>query len=223
VSESKKHDAIQGEIIHEYDGIQEADNRLPLWWLWTLYAAMAFSVVYWFYYEEFEVGPGLQQAYYQQKAREAEKAGNDPTDQELLAQLGTPALGEGAKVFAANCVACHESKGQGKIGPNLTDNSWLHGGDPSQIWKTIKDGIPAKGMPPWGPALGRLGVTQAALFVLSIRNTNVSGKAPEGQPYGAPAEATPTSSPAEPAQGAALPAPAPAPANGEITASTQQP
>ena len=196
MAESKKHDPIQGEIIHEYDGIEEADNQLPRWWLWTLYLAMVFSVVYWFYYEEFQVGPGLQQAYYQEIAREAEKAGTDPSAQELLAQLGTPAVDEGAKVFAANCVACHESKGQGKIGPNLTDNAWLHGGDPAQIWKTIKEGVPAKGMPPWGPALGRLGVTQAALYVLSIRNTNVSGKAPEGQPYGGPGEAEPPAAPA---------------------------
>lgn len=146
--ESKKFDAIQGEIVHEYDGIQEADNHLPLWWLWTLYGAIIFAVGYWFYYEEFEVAPGLAASYYAERAKILEKQGGDPTREELVAATATPAVAEGQKVFVANCVACHEAKGQGKIGPNLTDNAWIHGGAPEQIWKTIKEGVPAKGMPP---------------------------------------------------------------------------
>lgn len=180
MAESKKHDPIQGEIVHVYDGIEEADNQLPLWWLWTLYGAMAFSVVYWFTYHEFKVQPNPQQAYFLEKAQKLEKEGGEPTSEELLAQVGTPAVGAGQEVFLANCVACHNSKGEGKIGPNLTDGAWLHGGEPLQIWKTIKDGVPAKGMPPWGPVLGRNGVNQVAAFVLSIRDTNLPGKAPEG-------------------------------------------
>ena len=180
MSQSRKHDPIQGAIIHEYDGIEEADNQLPRWWLWTLYAALAFSVVYWFYYEEFRAGPGLTQAYFAEMAREAEKSGKEPSDAELLAQLTTPALGLGRQAFATNCVACHESEGQGKIGPNLTDAAWLHGSSPSEIFRTIRDGVPAKGMPSWGPALGRGGVSQLTAFVLSLRNKNVPGKAPEG-------------------------------------------
>jgi cytochrome c oxidase cbb3-type subunit III len=199
VAESRKHDAIQGEIVHEYDGIQEADNQLPLWWLWTLYAAMAFSVVYWFYYETFAVSPGPEEAYYLAQAAALEKAGGEPTGEQLLAQVGTPALALGEKVFLANCAACHESKGQGKIGPNLTDSAWLHGGDPVQIWKTIQEGVPARGMPPWGAVLGRAGVTQAAVFVLSLRDTNVPGKAAEGEPYAlAPAASASPTPPAAP-------------------------
>jgi cytochrome c oxidase cbb3-type subunit 3 len=52
MSKSTKHDPIQGEIVHEYDGIQEADNRLPQWWLMTFYGAVLFSIGYWFYYQE---------------------------------------------------------------------------------------------------------------------------------------------------------------------------
>src|SRR5688500_7425422 len=95
----RKHDAIQGEIIHEYDGIQEADNELPRWWLATLYVAMIFSVGYWFYYEEFKAGPSATQAYYAEKAREAEKSGADPTDGELLAATNGPALELGKQAF----------------------------------------------------------------------------------------------------------------------------
>lgn len=175
-----KHDPIQGEIIHEYDGILEADNRLPRWWLFTFYGAVLFAIGYWFYYEEFKAGPSPLQAYFAEKAEAAEKNGVDPTDAELNALATGPSLELGKKLFAANCVACHETKGQGKIGPNLTDGAWLHGSDPVAIFRTVRDGVPAKGMPSWGPTLGRSGASQVAAFVLTLRNTNVPGKAPEG-------------------------------------------
>ena len=205
MSESRKHDPIQGEIVHEYDGIQEADNALPRWWLWTLYVAMIFSVGYWFYYEEFKAGPGLTQAYYAEQAREAEKRGVDPTDGELLAAVQGPALELGKQAFAANCAACHEAQGQGKIGPNLTDSAWLHGGAPVAIFRTVRDGVPAKGMPAWGPVLGRAGVTQVTAFILSLRDKNIPGKAPEGQVQ--PSDDAPTA-PADGAHGSAPAAPA---------------
>lgn len=194
MSKSQKHDPIQGAIIHEYDGIEEADNQLPRWWLYSLYVAVAFSIGYWFYYEEFKAGPGLSQAYYTERAREAEKSGKDPSDGELLAQLGTPALGLGQQTFTSTCVACHEAQGQGKIGPNLTDNRWLHGGSPLEIYRTIRDGVPSKGMPAWGPALGRAGVVQLTAFVLSLRDKNLPGKAAEGTPYPAADPADPSTS-----------------------------
>jgi cytochrome c oxidase cbb3-type subunit 3 len=100
-----------------------------------------------------------------------------------MAAVDSPAKELGAQAFVSNCVACHEAKGQGKIGPNLTDATWLHGGDPVSIFKTIRDGAPAKGMPAWGPVLGRGGVTQLTAFVLSLRDTNIPGKAAEGTPY----------------------------------------
>lgn len=184
-------DPIQGEIIHEYDGILEADNRLPLWWLWTFFGAIVFAAGYWFWYEEFEAAPGLTQAYFIERSAEQEKTGKDPTDAQLMAQLGTPAVAQGQELFVANCVTCHEAQGQGKIGPNLTDALWIHGGSPLEIFKTVRDGAPAKGMPPWGPVLGRSGVLQLTGFLLSIRNTNVPGKAPEGQPVAAAAEPAP--------------------------------
>ena len=62
MSDSNRHDEIQGEIIHVYDGIEEADNELPLWWLFTFYGAVIFAVCYWFYYEGFEVGASPMQA-----------------------------------------------------------------------------------------------------------------------------------------------------------------
>jgi cytochrome c oxidase cbb3-type subunit 3 len=210
-----KHDPIQGEIIHEYDGIEEADNRLPGWWLLTFYGAIVFAVGYWFWYQEFKAGPGPTQAYYAAQAEAAEKTGKDPTEGELEALVSGPAFALGKQLFVANCSPCHEAEGQGKIGPNLTDNAWLHGSGPVDIFHTIRDGVPAKGMPSWGPTLGRSGVTQVTAFVLSLRNKNLPGKAPEGvvadsheaspsTPSANPsdAEAAPTEQPQDPAAGA---------------------
>lgn len=199
MSSSQKHDPIQGQIVHEYDGIQEADNRLPVWWMWTLFGAMVFSAGYWFYYQEFKAGPGLAEAYFAEKARQAEKTGADPTDAELLAGVQGPQLELGKAAFAANCIACHEAGGQGKIGPNLTDSAWLHGGSPVAIFRTIRDGVAAKGMPAWGPMLGRAGVMQVTAFVLSLRDKNVPGKAPEGTPYD-PTAGTLGSAPEQPSK-----------------------
>lgn len=200
MTSAHKHDPIQGEIVHEYDGILEADNQLPRWWLGTLFGAMLFSIGYWFYYQEFQVEPGLTQAYYAEQAKLAEQTGVDPTEGELLAAVDGPALALGRQTFESTCVPCHEALGQGKIGPNLTDAAWLHGGGPVDIFKTIRDGVPAKGMPAWGPGLGRAGVTQVTAFVLSLRNKNVAGKAPEGTAY------DPTATPSALAPAAALPA-----------------
>lgn len=188
MSESRKHDPIQGEIVHEYDGILEADNQLPTWWLWTLFATMVFSVGYWFWFQEFHAGKTPVEAYFAERAATAEKSGAEPDEAELLAGAAGPTRELGEKLFSTNCVSCHEVRGQGKIGPNLTDAFWLHGGDPVAVYTTIRDGVPAKGMPSWKPILGRAGVVQVAGFVLSLRNTNVPGKAPEG-----------SSGPAEPA------------------------
>lgn len=180
MTDFKRVDEIQGEIIHEYDGIEEADNRLPNWWLATLYLAIAFSVVYWFYYHEFEAGLLPGDAYAKVLAANAGKGGKI-TDELLEAlALDTSAVNEGATIFKSTCVACHEPKGQGKIGANLTDAYWIHGGAPKDIYTVVHDGVATKGMPAWGGVLGADKAKQVTAYVLTLRNTNVPGKAKEG-------------------------------------------
>ena len=87
------------------------------------------------------------------------------------------------QLYAQNCVVCHGDHAEGKIGPNLTDDFWVHGGQPTQVWATIKDGVPARGMPQWGTTLGAEPVQQVSAYVLSLRGSHVPGKAPEGERY----------------------------------------
>jgi cytochrome c oxidase cbb3-type subunit 3 len=192
MSEVKRHDPIQGDIVHEYDGIEEADNALPKWWLATFFGAIAFGIVYWLAGESFHTMPTLADAYSEEMAARL-GAGGEMTD-EALATLSeddaTVALGR--RTFEANCVACHGDHAQGNIGPNLTDDHWIHGGAPTSIYGTVRDGVSTRGMPTWGPVLGDHGVQSVVAYVLSIRNTNVPGRPPEGDPW-TPAE--PTASP----------------------------
>ena len=176
----KRTDAIQGEILHVYDGIEEADNELPTWWLWTFYGAIAFAVVYWFAYHELEALPLPREEY--AAALQAQAAGGEVTEELLTAMASNPdAVAAGEEIFQQNCAVCHKERGEGNIGPNLTDAYWLHGGAPTDIYRTIHDGVLQAGMPAWGQTLGAEAVQKVTAFVLSIRDTNVPGKEPQGE------------------------------------------
>ncbi len=183
MADIKRTDAISGDVIHEYDGIEECDNELPNWWLGILYGTMIFAAGYWLAFQQLHVEPTAAEelAAYDAKQRAAQGTVND--EDVLLVAKQPASVVAGKQVFDATCSACHGEKGEGKIGPNLTDSVWLHGGGPVQIFSTIRDGVPAKGMPTWGPVLGAASVKNVAAYVLSIRNTNVPGKAPQGEPW----------------------------------------
>jgi cytochrome c oxidase cbb3-type subunit 3 len=94
-------------------------------------------------------------------------------------------LEKGKVVFNNNCVACHRADGGGNtIGPNLTDEYWIHGGGIKNVFSTIKNGKVDKGMPEWGKAMSAQDVRDVAFFVMSLKGTNpANGKAPQGELY----------------------------------------
>lgn len=156
---------------HIYDGIQEYNKRLPNWWLFTLYGAMAFAFVYWAYYHwTSPMEPG-----YLRVDREIEKIQQEatanfkaPDDAKLWSLSTNPvAVASGQKIYQANCVACHGANLQGGIGQNLVDNVWIHGSNPTDIYATIEKGVLQKGMPVWGPVLGGPRISEVAAFIIS--------------------------------------------------------
>lgn len=174
-------------LDHDYDGIREYDNPMPRWWLWIFYATILFVPFYYIAPSPFGEGAGKIPDYEADVA--AHKAAMPPeaavvalTDDEYRARSRDAAvLAEGKAIFDANCSACHRLDGGGIIGPNLTDDSWIHGAAPSAIHLTIVDGVLAKGMPPWGRILQPAQVDAVTSYVLSLRGTNPpSPKAPEG-------------------------------------------
>lgn len=183
MTDVKRHDEIQGEIIHVYDGIEEADNSLPNWWLATFYGAVVFAAIYWFAYHELGALKGPTELYAAEVARRA-ASGGTVTNESLEAMSQSSAeVNAGHALFTQHCVSCHGANAEGVIGPNLTDGSWIHGGDAINIHDTIRDGVNGKGMPPWGPVLGANNVRRLAAYVVSVRGTNRPGKEAQGEPW----------------------------------------
>ena len=170
---------------HVYDDIHEEDNKLPGWWLTVLYGTTAFAVFYWYGDQELKAWASPRERFDdEQITRLASASKGGMSSDALISMSKDPnALTLGRATFTSICAACHRADGGGNIGPNLTDEFWLHGGAPDQIWKTVHDGVTNKGMPAWGPQLGEAKVAGVVAYVLTLRNTHVAGgKAPQGEP-----------------------------------------
>ena len=170
-------------VTHHYDDIEEQDNPLPRWWLVTFFGTIVFGAVYFYHYEVFRSGLDQQQELDDEVAAAAAISGKTApvTTDELLAMTKDgAATNEGAATFATTCAPCHGDRGEGKIGPNLTDDAWLHGGKATEVFHTVSRGVPDKGMPGWEQSLGHRKTEKVAAFVLSLRGTNVPGKPAQG-------------------------------------------
>lgn len=148
----------------EADGIEEYDNALPDWWLGLLWFTIVFALVYTLHYHVFADRSQVKELAAELKAAELRW----PRSADTGSLLVTPELAAaGEAVYASNCKGCHGADLSGGIGPNLIDEVWIHGGLPDSVMHTINVGVPAKGMPTWGPILGPEKVKQVAAFVLS--------------------------------------------------------
>ena len=174
-------------LPHAQDGIEEYDNPLPGWWVWIFWVTIVFSLGYWAYYQ---LGPGPSVfAVYEAEMREA--AARRPaaptvgavSDQALLTlQKSAGALAKGKEIFAGKCMPCHGDRGQGTVGPNLTDDYWVHGGRPGEIYRTITEGVPEKGMVPWKTQLSPDEIAAVTAYIGTLRGTSPpKPKPPEGQ------------------------------------------
>jgi len=172
-------------LEHEYDGIQEFDNPLPTWWKLIFYATIIVAPLYLWDPLGIGVGPGKVEAYKQELAA-FNAAHPKPvatyTDEQVAAFARDPAkVAAGKVVFATYCAPCHRPDGGGLVGPNLTDDHWIHGGRPSEIMKTVTEGVLAKGMPNWGKMLKPDQVEGAVAYVQTLHGTNPANpKAPDG-------------------------------------------
>jgi cytochrome c oxidase cbb3-type subunit 3 len=175
---------------HIYDGIQELDNNLPPWWKYMFYATIVFAGVYIYFYHFNENGK-LQAQEYEQEMNVAEKekieymklAANS-IDETNVKVADAKGIENGKSLFLSNCAACHGRAGEGGVGPNLTDEYWLHGGGIKNVFKSVKYGIPQNGMISWKSQLSPKNIQEVASYILSIKGTNpANGKAPQGDKY----------------------------------------
>ncbi|MFM6948158.1 MAG: cbb3-type cytochrome c oxidase N-terminal domain-containing protein [Aquirufa sp.] len=173
---------------HQYDGIVELDNPTPPWFMYLFYLTILFGIIYGINYHVLQDG-NLQDAEYKEevtiaeKAREAymKKFANSVNEDNVTALTAAKDITEGSEIYKTNCVACHGDKGQGGVGPNLTDNFWLHGGNVKALFHTITNGVPEKGMIAWNKTLNPIQIQKVSSFILSIKGTNPAGaKEPQG-------------------------------------------
>ncbi|MBA2664735.1 MAG: c-type cytochrome [Bradymonadaceae bacterium] len=176
---------------HDYDGIMEYDNPMPGWWLAILYLTIVWSIFY-----VAGMGLGFINSYEDDlkhsmieinEMRRGAVAAAPNVDQSYLAGLvgNAEVIDTGRQAYAFSCAVCHAAEGQGQIGPNLTDDHWLHGGELVDIYKAIYDGVPAKGMPAWGSVLSSAENVALAVFIDSLRGTEPANpKAAQGKPMG---------------------------------------
>ena len=174
-------------LDHEYDGIKEYDNPMPRWWLATFWVTIIFAILYLLNVPGIGIGKGRLADYEADMAQAAALAAmNNPlagiTADQLVAASTDPAQKAfGSATFATICASCHLADGGGHIGPNLTDRYWLHGNRPLEIFKTVTEGVAAKGMPPWGKLLKPAQLVAVTGYVLTLQGTTPkTPKPPQG-------------------------------------------
>lgn len=175
-------------LEHDADGIREFDNNLPRWWLYGFYFTIVMSAIYMYYYHVYTgsdwnilwYGPrGSEQEYAAEMNDAAAQMANAPKGPNVQMVLLTDkaSLEEGKKIFNGDanlCYTCHRTDLGGEVGPNLTDDYWLHGCSLEDVIKSIKTGYPEKGMMEYGSGakLDDLKLLQVASYVISMRGTN---------------------------------------------------
>ena len=174
---------------HEYDGIRELDNKLPPWWLYGFYVSIIFAVVYLFNFEVLGTGRN-QDEEFREEMVQAEKdvktymasLSNLIDESNVTLSTESADLSAGKAIFDANCAVCHSADGGGGVGPNFTDQYWIHGGDMPSIFKVIKYGVPAKGMIAWETQLSPEKIQQVTSYIYMMEgNTVANPKEPQGE------------------------------------------
>lgn len=178
---------------HSYDGITELDNFMPPWLQYVFLFTAIFGVGYFINYSVLGYGKTGVEEYAEEMRIEAiaseerkanAAAGIDETT--VIFDESASALASGKSIFEGNCVACHAADGGGGVGPNLTDQYWLHGNTISDVFTVVKYGVVSKGMIPWQDQLSPEQIQQVASYILTLQGTTPANpKAPQGDLVGA--------------------------------------
>lgn len=188
-------------LDHDYDGIRELDNSLPPWWKYGFYMTIVVAFVYVWYYHAGGNGPSSYDEYVAEvKKGDAEKAAYlaksaNNVDENTVKMGDATSIATGMGLFQSSCAACHAKDGGGGVGPNLTDDYWLHGGSIQDVFKSVKYGWSDKGMKSWKDDFSPKQIADIASYIKSIRGTTPAApKEKQGELYveGTPAAETDT-------------------------------
>lgn len=178
-------------LDHNYDGIKELDNNLPPWWKYGFYLTIIFAVIYMVDYHVVGAGNVQLDEYNAQlaeaelqKAERLKLVANNVDESTVTYLTEETAIANGNKIYVDKCLVCHGKAGEGIVGPNLTDEYWIHGGAAGDIFKTIKYGVPSKGMLAWQGQLTPVQIQEVTSFIHTLKGTKpANAKAPQGDIY----------------------------------------
>ena len=153
------------------------------------YGTIVFAVVYLFNYHGYGYGKMQEEEYaiemnkaHAEKTAYLAKSNNNIDETSVIEDLDAGVVSAGEALFKTNCTACHGDKGQGAVGPNLTDEYWLHGGKIGDVFKSIKYGIPEKGMISWEKTMSPKQISDVSNYIKSLKGSNPANpKAPQGE------------------------------------------
>ena len=188
-------------LDHNFDGIRELDNKIPPWWNALFYGGIIFAFIYMIDYHV--IGDGnVQESEYNMEMEEAAltlemltKSGLMITEETVTFTNDVATLASGKEIFDKNCAACHGFGGEGLVGPNFTDEYWIHGGGIKNIYRTIVDGVPAKGMISWKSQLSPNQIQEVGSYIITLKGTSPPNqKGPEGEKWDSSQEETASAS-----------------------------
>ncbi len=181
----------EGDMLldHDYDGIREMDYGMPPWLRYVFIGTFIFAVFYVPAFLIFDIIPDQQteyQASIEEAALRAEaraKAGIvQITAETAELQTNEEVMKAGQVLYKKNCAVCHADDGGGGVGPNLTDDYWIHGNDIKGVFTTVSEGVPAKGMIPWKGNLSPKQIQDVSNYVLSLVGSSPANpKEPQGE------------------------------------------
>ena len=171
----------------EYDGIKELDNPLPPWLKYIFYITIIISFAYLMRLVVFKDDTIVQKKEYSNEMAAARAKTEVAVKEEAVKTAAQPAMTQeqiqaaGKVTFDKICYVCHGKFGEGLVGPNFTDDYWIHGNRPEDLKKVIVDGVIDKGMLSYKSQLSNKQIDQVIAYILSLHGTNPPNqKAPQG-------------------------------------------
>jgi len=164
-------------LDHDYDGIQELDNKLPRWWVWLFNLCIVFAFCYFIYYHVAHKGLLMADEYKQETLigdviKSNAVAKFEASMVSLQPSTDPKMLAEGKETFKTLCAPCHRLDAGGLVGPNLCDDYWIHGSNFVDNLNTIWNGVPSKGMVTWRGVLKPSTIHAVGSYIYTLRGSN---------------------------------------------------
>jgi cytochrome c oxidase cbb3-type subunit 3 len=170
---------------HEYDGIRELDNDLPPWWKWLFYITIVFAIVYLVRLFVFEADDLVQQSEYNKEMAQAAimAPSQSPSETfEIKILTDQTSIANGKAIFDKICSVCHLADGGGLVGPNMTDDYWIHGNTIQDMFNTVTNGVLEKGMISYKDQYSPQQRLEVLSYIITLHGTTPANpKAPQGE------------------------------------------